>query len=223
MEITQAKALWETVFGKISLVEIIKWLRGEPARVQPHPETKGAFIVINGSGNSITINDTLARLIKEPDALRAADAMTTPLRRAGVERMVEVNGASQRALIQREEAGYFRRPSDAAELEARSVSTTTTVIVPRLLPTYSGPMWRVRQQGSDIDFFVRIEDQNFLSDWTNGRFDLRPGSGLRVVLETTTRTDPDGDPSAKYRVLAVLGRVDGIGGTQTTLLPTDGQ
>jgi len=218
--LTNAHELYKVVFGKMGLLEVLKWLRGRSAQATAKPDEKGNVTVsiTNSPGAVVVVNPIVAAMVKDAGDRRLAAAVVRPLRRAGVDQFKRIEGTRETDVATKDDLPAFVDPAEVAEAEAASsVSETETTLVPRNHPMYRGPKWRVRFQGQDVDFYVTIADEAWLKRHDGGEVDLRPGDGLRVKLKTRTFLDEDGEPAAQYFVIEVLGVVKGLRGEQTSL------
>lgn len=219
--VTRAHDLWKFVFGNKGLLEVLKGLRGEKAATKADEQGRIVIRIENSPDARVLVVDpTVAKMVLDENDRRSAAAVVRPLMREGVEALKRIDGASEATIAEKKDLRAFENPDHRHEPpdSSESVSESETVIVPRMQATYSGPRWRVRPQGADLDFYVAITDEQFLNDYIAGNVDLRPGYGLKVRLRTRTRQDERGMMTVEYTATKVLGVEKGIRGEQTSLL-----
>lgn len=169
----------ELVGWVIAGVQAVKWLHRRRVTVQADTPTPGWIRITDADGTSIDLPSGVYTLIQDAHFRLAAQDVVEPLRPDVVD-VVEIERGDEIVRVTADEKAAFSVPDQGEEL----VLDEERVAVLRLTSVtfQEGNKWRVTE--GDLNYWVNIEDDDFLRKVRDGREQFGAGDSLRVTLHT---------------------------------------
>lgn len=188
------------LFGGGGLIGLIKWLKGRsPSSVKKQADAR---VIIEIDGQSIEINETIARLALDVNVRRALEkVIAEPLSREGID-SVELGEARQVEKIDKADGYSFLAPisSKSGVYEYRYRAPFSIVS----LSFKEGNKWRLHDGKTTIN--ATVIDQGYLDKINRNEIAFSKGDLLicDVAVTATARQDANGRLSNEYVIEKVI-------------------
>jgi hypothetical protein len=163
-----------------TVLDLLKRLQGE----KPKEVTKVDGNSVNlkmGDNNNIVVNNIAFQLSQDSAIAEGFRRVTSPLRRADIDRIIIREDDKQQVTIEKQEAGYFEGEPLALQAESSPLEgKDETVLIVSKLSFVEGTTWSFIQNGSTLT--AKIEDSEFWANVHKNNLRFGEGDRLRVVL-----------------------------------------
>lgn len=163
---------------KDSLIDLYKWLEGgKPDRVVQ----VGNSTEITFGENKKTVSNVVYNLYGDSAIRMALGRLTSPLRRAAIDRITNRSDGEEQLTIEKAEAEYFEREpltleSDSSDMEGHR----ETVLIVSKVSFVEGTTWGFIERGATVA--AKIEDESFWEKVHQHTLTFGEGDQLRVLL-----------------------------------------
>ncbi|GAB2736995.1 hypothetical protein [Sinomonas soli] len=178
----------------------LKWMHGRHGLRREHIEP-GQVRITDANGDSITLPAESLSVIQSPAFRRAAEEMTRPLERDGIDSIVLTSSADpQPVVVSQEDRESFEVPDQ----EEVVFEPTEREVVVRLenVAFVEGNKWKVNDGANS--FHAAVEDLGFRERVESGAERFAANDTLKVLLRTQQRKTKRGALQVTNTILRVL-------------------
>ncbi len=182
-----AKELCELLFGGgvagVSLIKVIKWLRGrKPTNLT---RISNGNIKIEVSGESVEVKPQIVQIFNDIGVQRALPNVISPVRADGIDRLSIMRGNTEVEFVTKGDIVYFD-PEVYEEIDSPPESESERTAAFEVVTLSFRERYKWRFTDGDAVFTADIEDESFFERVQSGKVVFGKGDILRVKLKTKT-------------------------------------
>ena len=192
---------------QISLLGLLKWLKGRQPKSTTTLRDGNIEITIAGDNNKVVVNPVVYQLASDGQVRKAARDVVKPLYADGVDRFEVRDGAKVVESVNRNDLESFELPVDTG-VDITGIDPERTTVMQVIKPSFEESLSWVFSDGSNGGRFGALMlDKNFLRRVQSGERTFAKGDVLRVRLRTRAYMTPDG-LRAEHTVTDVLEEIN---------------
>ena len=187
----------------ISLLQLIKWLKGRLGRMRADQDGN---IIVNAGRDVTIVHGDLIQIYENPSVRAALPRLVAPLRQRGIDRLVVGTDSENAESVEEDEAAFFEdtllEPAETDENESTNSSRRMLGIVSIHFKRHR--KWRLTDGRSTI--WVEVADQAFADRVRRHEVVFGVGDVLDLELEAKTVLTDTGIKTT-YRVTKVFNHI----------------
>ena len=191
---------------QVSLLGLLKWLRGKRPKDTTTLKDGNIEITIEGDNNRVVVNPTVYRLASDPQVRKAARDVVKPLYADGIDTFEVRQAGRVVESVRREDLPAFELPL-GDERDLIDIDPERIAVVEVIKPSFQEQLSWMFSDGSGGRFGALMLDKNFLRRVQSGERTFAKGDVLRVRLRTRAYMTPDG-LRAEHAVTDVLSELN---------------
>ena len=182
--------------GSVSLLAAIKFLSGarKGGRALEIESSGDGNIIISGGDNKITVSKQVYILLQEPRAIEKVKGIIKPLQNEGYEQVSFVNGDSEVAGFNSEDAANIEvMPSEPlSDIPSESVSHIRGQVRIKSAQYEGGAQWSFLWNGRAINAEMTEQAADWVALFQDNQVSAPPNSILEVSMAETAKLDAQG-------------------------------
>ena len=111
-----------------SLLDLYKRLKGEKPKDAKKIDGNNVELTLR-DGNKVVVNNNVFHLHNDPVIVKGFERLTTPLRRAEIDRIIVKHAATEQVVIEKSEAEYFEAARFQLEAENETEGQQETILI----------------------------------------------------------------------------------------------